>query len=189
MVRTVDADVVRSRFHAKRVQEAMVVVRIAVAFVDRDVDFVGTFDEIEVVDRERHLAVAEHPLGRQLFEPRVGAVTTDAVRVEQPDAARPESSQSASSQNRSTSVSECVTRRIVFPLRLNSANLSRHLCVKPSSPTASTSSTSRTSGSTWIATAKPSRMYMPDEYVFTGASMNSRSSANSTISSKRSWIS
>ena len=30
---------------------------------------------------------------------------------------------------------------------------------------------------------------MPDEYVLTGASMNSRSSAKSTISSKRSWIS
>ena len=43
----------------------------------------------------------------------------------------------------------------------------------------------QTSGSTWMATAKPSRMYMPDEYVFTGASMKSFSSANSTISSKR----
>ncbi len=30
---------------------------------------------------------------------------------------------------------------------------------------------------------------MPDEYVLTGASMNSLSSANSTISSKRFWIS
>ena len=28
-------------------------------------------------------------------------------------------------------------------------------------------------GSTWIATAKPSRAYIPDEYVFTGASMKS----------------
>ena len=44
--------------------------------------------------------------------------------------------------------SECVTSRIVLPRRRNSANLSRHLCVKPSSPTASTSSTSSTSGST-----------------------------------------
>jgi hypothetical protein len=32
-------------------------------------------------------------------------------------------------------------------------------------------------------------MYIPDEYVFTGASMNSWSSANSTISSKRRAIS
>ena len=52
-------------------------------------------------------------------------------------------------------VSEWVTSRIVLPRRRNSANLSRHLCVKPSSPTASTSSTSSTSGSTWIATANP----------------------------------
>jgi hypothetical protein len=86
MVRTVDADVVRPRLHAKRVEKAMVVVRIAVAFVDRDVHFVGPFDEIEVLDRERHLTVARHPFGRQLFEPRVGAVTTDAVGVEQSDA-------------------------------------------------------------------------------------------------------
>ena len=54
-----------------------------------------------------------------------------------------------------------------------------------SSPTASTSSISSTSGSTLMATAKPRRMYIPDEYVFTGASMKSRSSAKSTISSKR----
>ena len=60
----------------------------------------------------------------------------------------PSSSQSASSQKRSTTPSECVTSRIVLPRRRNSANLSRHLWVKPSSPTASTSSTSSTSGST-----------------------------------------
>ncbi len=77
--------------------------------------------------------------------------------------ARPWSIQTASSQKRSTRLSECVTSRIVLFRRLNSANLSRHLWVNPSSPTASTSSTSSTSGSTWIATAKPSRMYMPDE--------------------------
>ena len=58
----------------------------------------------------------------------------------------PSSSHSASSQKRSTRFSECVTSRIVLLLRLNSANLSRHLWVKPSSPTASTSSTSSTSG-------------------------------------------
>ncbi len=40
-----------------------------------------------------------------------------------------------------------------------------------------------------MATAKPSRMYMPDEYVLTGASMKSRRSANSTISSNRRAIS
>ena len=40
-----------------------------------------------------------------------------------------------------------------------------------------------------MATANPRRMYMPDEYVFTGASMKSSSSANATISSKRAAIS
>ena len=76
---------------------------------------------------------------------------------------RPASSHKTSSQNFSTRLSEWVTRRTVLPRFLKSANLSRHLWVKDSSPTARTSSISRTSGSTLIATAKPSRMYMPDE--------------------------
>ena len=45
--------------------------------------------------------------------------------------ARPSSSQTASSQKRSTRLSEWVTSRIVLPRRRNSANLSRHLWVKP----------------------------------------------------------
>ena len=77
--------------------------------------------------------------------------------------ARPSLSHSASSQKRSTRFSECVTSSTVLLRRRNSANLSRHLCVNDSSPTASTSSMSSTSGSTWMATANPSRMYMPDE--------------------------
>ena len=36
--------------------------------------------------------------------------------------------------------------------------------------------------------ANPSRMYIPDEYVRTGRSIDSSSSAKATISSKRSWI-
>ena len=47
--------------------------------------------------------------------------------------------------------------------RGSSANFSLHLRWNASSPTASTSSTSRMSGSTLIATEKPSRTYMPDE--------------------------
>ena len=76
---------------------------------------------------------------------------------------RPLSSHSAWSQKCSTRFSEWVTSRMVLLRRRNSANLSRHFTVKPWSPTASTSSTSSTSGSTWIATANPSRMYMPEE--------------------------
>ena len=82
MVRTVDADVVRPRFHSKRVQQAMVVVRIAVAFVDGDIDFVRAFHEIETLDRERHLAIARHLLRRHLLERRVGPVAAHAAGVE-----------------------------------------------------------------------------------------------------------
>ena len=76
---------------------------------------------------------------------------------------RPWRSHSASSHIFSTRPSVWVTKRIVRPRRRNSAILSRHLRVKASSPTARTSSIRSTSGSTWIATAKPRRMYMPDE--------------------------
>ena len=56
-----------------------------------------------------------------------------------------------------------VTRRIVRPSRWNWSIRSMHLRWKRSSPTASTSSTTSTSGSTFTATAKPRRTYMPDE--------------------------
>ncbi len=60
---------------------------------------------------------------------------------------------------------------------------SRHLGTKAASPTARTSSISSTSGLTLMATEKPRRMYMPEEYVLTGASMKFSSSAKRTISS------
>ena len=56
-----------------------------------------------------------------------------------------------------------------------------HFFWNSASPTASTSSISRISGSTWTATANPSRKNMPDEYVRIGWSMNWPSSENSTI--------
>ena len=61
----------------------------------------------------------------------------------------------------------------------------KHLRWKASSPTASTSSSSSTSGLTWEAIANASRIDMPLEYVRTGMSMKSGSSAKATISSNR----
>ena len=49
------------------------------------------------------------------------------------------------------------------PSRWNFLMRSMHLRWNASSPTESTSSTSRISGSTFTATAKPSRAAMPDE--------------------------
>ena len=72
------------------------------------------------------------------------------------------------------------------PFRLKSKILSKHLRWNAASPTAKTSSSSSTSASRCDATEKPSRMNIPDEYVRTGTSMKSSSSANATISSKRS---
>ena len=51
-----------------------------------DVELVGALDEIEALDRERRLGVAEDPLGLQLLEARVRAVAADALGVEDADA-------------------------------------------------------------------------------------------------------
>ena len=56
-----------------------------------------------------------------------------------------------------------LTTTMVRPSRWIFFTWSRHLRWKAASPTDSTSSTSRTSGSTLMATANPSRTYMPDE--------------------------
>src|SRR5207253_584030 len=93
----------------------------------------------------------------------------------------PSSSQIARSHNRATAPRSWETSTIVFFAARNSLILAKHLCWKYSSPTASTSSTRRMSGSRCTATAKPRRMYMPLEYVFTAASKKRPMSANSSI--------
>src|SRR5262249_44356707 len=84
--RPVDADVVRPRLDAKRVEETMVIVRVAVALVDRDVELVRPFDELEAIDRERGGRLAGDLLRVHLLEIRVCTVAADAVRVEDADA-------------------------------------------------------------------------------------------------------
>ena len=102
-----------------------------------------------------------------------------------PDVAtRPFSSSIARSQRRSTELGSCETNTIVPPARLKSQIRPWHFCWKASSPTASTSSSSRMSGWMCIATEKPRRRYMPDEYVLTAWSANSSSSAKAMISSR-----
>ena len=50
VLRAIDPDVLGARLHAERVQQAMVVVRVAVHLVDGDVELVRPFDEIEALD-------------------------------------------------------------------------------------------------------------------------------------------
>ena len=64
----------------------MVVVREPVALVDRDVELVGSLDEIESLDGKHHLAVALERLGPHLLDIGVGPVATNAVRTEDTDA-------------------------------------------------------------------------------------------------------
>ena len=86
MPRTIDADVARARLDAERVEEPMVIVRHAVAFVHGDVDLVGAFHEIQGLDVERHLGVAAEAFGLHVLRVGVGAVAAHAVGVEQADA-------------------------------------------------------------------------------------------------------
>ena len=87
VARPVDADVLAARLHAERVEQPVVVVRIAVARVDRDVELVGALDEVEALDHEIALAACPRQLDRlQLRDVGVGAVAADAVGVEEPDA-------------------------------------------------------------------------------------------------------
>src|SRR5204863_8409092 len=86
VMRTVNPDVMRPRFDTERVEQPMVIVRIAVLFVRRDIDLVGPLDEVEALDRKRHLRVAGQLLGLHLLETGVGAVTAYAVRVVEADA-------------------------------------------------------------------------------------------------------
>ena len=54
----------------------MVVARVTVDLVDGDVELVGPFDEVEAVDREDRIGVAENPLGLQVLEVSVGPNST-----------------------------------------------------------------------------------------------------------------
>ena len=98
-------------------------------------------------------------------------------------AIRPRSISMDRSHSRAIDVRSCEMNSIVVPSRRSSAMRSWHCSWNAASPTASTSSTSRMSASRCAATAKPSRMYMPDEYHLTGMSMNGPTPANATMRS------
>ena len=86
MAGAIDADVVHARLHAERIQQPVIVVRVAVALVHGDIELVGALDQVEAVDGEGRVAVAGEPLGIHFFQVRVRAVAAHAVGVEQPDA-------------------------------------------------------------------------------------------------------
>src|SRR5919112_589537 len=71
--RAVDADVLRAGLHAERIEQAMVVVRIPVELVHRDVELVGAFDKVEAVDREHRLCLALDADGLELLDVRIRA--------------------------------------------------------------------------------------------------------------------
>src|SRR3954451_12553243 len=86
MTRSVNTDVVNSRFDAEGVEEPVVVVRKTVDFVNRDIQLVRAFDQIEAIDHERGLGYAAETLWIQFLEVGVGSVAADAVGIEETDA-------------------------------------------------------------------------------------------------------
>src|ERR1700704_6476898 len=85
MARSVDADVPGPRFDAERIQQPVIVVRDAVAFVYRDVQLVGALDELEALDGKDRFGAAAQSHRLHFLQIGVRAVTTDAVRVEKAD--------------------------------------------------------------------------------------------------------
>src|SRR4029079_12333976 len=66
-------------------EKPMVVVRVSVELVDRDVQFVCTLNEIEALNREICFGVPQDADGLQVLDVGVRAVTADALGVEDPD--------------------------------------------------------------------------------------------------------
>ena len=86
---------------------------------------------------------------------------------------RPRSKSRHRWQNSATVFKLWETNKTVAPLWITSFMRSTHLTWNAWSPTLRTSSTINTSGSTCAATENPSLANIPEEYRFTGVSMNS----------------
>src|SRR5215203_3975791 len=86
VIGAIDPDVANLRFHAEGVEQAMVIVGIAVGLVGSEVQAIRAFDEIELVHREGDVAVAVDLRRLKFLEIGIGAVNADVVRIEQPEA-------------------------------------------------------------------------------------------------------
>src|SRR5262245_32760805 len=83
VMRTIDAHVRRPRLHAKGVEKPVVVVWIAVAGVNGDVELVCAFDEIEALDRKRDFGLTLETFWIHLLDEGVRAIAAHAVSVEE----------------------------------------------------------------------------------------------------------
>src|SRR2546423_9718563 len=64
----------------------MVVIGRSVFAVDGDIEFVRSVDQVETLNRARHLGIARKLAGNGSLDMRVGAVAADTLGVEDPDA-------------------------------------------------------------------------------------------------------
>ncbi len=121
--------------------------------------------DVGVLAGEESLVGEDDAPGRRLRRPR-----------------SPPGARCARSQSVETKYIAWLQKKIVRPEALSSKMRSTHFFWKRPSPTARASSRRITSGRTAVATENARRICMPDEYVFTGRSKKSPSSANSSIS-------
>src|SRR5438105_14665150 len=85
MARPEDPDVFRSRLDAEAVQQSVIVVGRAVFAMYRDVQFVSAFDQIQMLDRESHLAVAVDTDRFHLFNRRIRSEAAHPVSIKYAD--------------------------------------------------------------------------------------------------------
>src|SRR5687768_4001487 len=83
VVGAIDANIANLRFHSKGVEQTMVVVRVTVGLVRRQVEPVGAFDKIQFVDPERHHGTTIDLGGLEFFEVGIRAIDANVVGVEQ----------------------------------------------------------------------------------------------------------
>src|SRR6266513_1785655 len=84
--RPIDAGVFRPRLHTESVEQPMVVVGIAVELMNRHIELVGAFNEIETLDRETRFGVAKNADRFHFLDTGIGSVAADPFRIENPDA-------------------------------------------------------------------------------------------------------
>src|SRR6476660_51871 len=85
MRRPIDPDVPGPRLHPERIQEAVVVIRKAVALVNSHIKLVRALYEIQAVNRERDVSLATQPFRIHLLDVSIRSIATHPIGVEQSD--------------------------------------------------------------------------------------------------------
>src|SRR5688500_9885466 len=84
--RTIDADVGRAGLHAEGVEQTMVMVRVSLHRVHRDVQLIRALDELEALDCKGHGHFPVESFRIHLLDEGVRSIAAHTLGVEQADA-------------------------------------------------------------------------------------------------------